>query len=191
MTAMIVGDTSTFAIESSITQPLERLGARALGFFVIHVGGHCYGVRSPEATLLACSLDAVQRRIVKKGKHCVSFSAEVDASKVVDAFRAATYDQDRQDEIFFGMTSKELRHALISNEIVWAPDGDAAFDDGGHVLQFDLGDRVRLIAFKNADYQEEIARTLTEVWISADLFYEVLAQWQSKFEAEWAASVKI
>ena len=31
--------------------------------------------------------------------------------------------------------------------IVWAPDGDEAFDDGSYVLQVESGDQVRLIAF--------------------------------------------
>ncbi len=187
---MVVGDPSVLAIESSITQPYERLGQRALGFFVIHVGGKSYGVRSPEATLLACSFDAVRRRIVRRGEHCVLFGSEPDAAKVVDAVRAAMYGEDCQGESFFGMSADVLRDALASNEIVWAPDGDAAFDDGGHVLQFDQGSKVRVVAFKNAGNQDEVASTLAEVWMNADEFYGLLNKWQGRFEAEWAAALK-
>lgn len=187
---MVVGDPSVLAIESSITQPYERLGQRALGFFVIHVGGKSYGVRSPEATLLACSFDAVRRRIAQQGKHCVLFGSEPDVAKVVDAVRAAMYDEDRQGESFFGMSADALRDALASHEIVWAPDGDAAFDDGGHVLQFDQGDKVRLIAFKNTSHQDDVGSTLAEAWMNADEFYGLLDKWQSRFEAEWAAALK-
>jgi hypothetical protein len=41
-----------------------------------------------------------------------------------------------------------LRDMIYSRHILWAPDGDAAFDDGSYILQFDVDERVRLIAFK-------------------------------------------
>jgi hypothetical protein len=184
-------DPSTLAIESSITQPYERPSQRALGFFVLHIGGKSCGVRSSAATVLACSFDAVRRRLARRGKHCVELGAEPNAAKIVDAVRAAMYDEDRQGESFFGMSAEELRNALARNEIVWAPDGDAAFDDGGHVLQFDEGDRVRLIAFRNASDPDAVLSTMAEVWIGADEFYALLDSWQSRFEAEWAAALKL
>jgi hypothetical protein len=187
---MIVGDPSVFAIESSITQPYEALGQRALGFFIIYVGGKGYGVRSPEATLLACSLDAVRRRIARRGTHDAPFGSEPSATKVVDAVRAVMYDEGRQGETFFGMSADELRDVLASHEIVWAPDGDAAFDDGGHVLQFDQGDKVRLIAFKNAENKDDVVRTMAEVCVNADEFYGLLDIWQNRFEAEWVDALR-
>ncbi len=187
---MIIGNLSTFAIESCITQPYEKLSQRALGFFIIHVAGESYGVHSPEATLLACSFDAVGRRIAQRGKHCIEFGSTPNAAKIVDAVHAALYDESRQSESFFGMSADELRDALASNEIVWAPDGDAAFDDGGHVLQFDQGDRVRLIAFKNTSDSKDVLSTLAEAWVGADEFYGILDKWQSRFEAEWVAALK-
>lgn len=188
---MLVGNPSTLAIESSITQPYERPSQRALGFFVLHVGGKSYGIRSPEATLLACSFDAVRRRIARRGRHCVAFGSDPNAAKIVDAVHAAMYDEDRQGESFFGMSADELRGALSSNEIVWAPDGDAAFDDGGHVLQFDEGDRVRLIAFRNTGNRGDVLTTVAEAWMGADEFYGLLDNWQSTFEVEWAAALKL
>lgn len=188
---MIVGNQSTFAIESCITQPYEKLSQRALGFFIIHVAGKSYGVQSPEATLLACSFDTVGRRIAQRGKHCVEIGSTPNAAKIVDAVHTALYDESRQGESFFGMSADELRDALASNEIVWAPDGDAAFDDGGHVLQFDQGDRVRLIAFKNTIDSKDVLSTLAEVWVGADEFYGILYKWQSRFEAEWVAALKL
>lgn len=189
--SVIVGDPTVFAIESSITQPYSSLGQRALGYFIIHLGGSEYGVRSPDATLLACSFDAVQRRIARQGTHSISFGLEADAAKIVEAFRAATYDEGRQEERFFGMSCDEFRDTLASSEIGWAPDGDAAFDDGSHVLQFDCGNRVRLIAFKNEDSFDDVVRTLAEVWVSSDEFYGLLKKWQFGFEIEWAAALKL
>jgi hypothetical protein len=51
-------------LELGITEAYARLGFRALGFFVIDVGGRGYGVRSPNATMLACSFDQVKKHIV-------------------------------------------------------------------------------------------------------------------------------
>jgi hypothetical protein len=181
-----VGDPTKLAIESSITQPYERAGQRGLGFFVLHIGGKHYGVRAPEATLLACSFDAVKRRISRRGRHVAVFGQEPSVAGIVDAVQAAMYDTKRQGETFFGMPAYELRRVLVSNDIIWAPDGDAAFDDGGHVLQFDHADRVRLVAFRNVEDQREVLSTLADVWIDAEEFYSVLREWQDRFEAEWA-----
>ena len=142
MNAVLVGDSTTLAVGASITRA-RRLSQRALGFLVLHVGGKSYGVRSPEVTLLACSFDAVRRRIARLDMHCVLFGSTLTAAKIVDAVHASLYDEGRQGESFFGISADELRNALASNKMVWAPDGDAAFDDGGHVLQFDQGDSVR------------------------------------------------
>ena len=59
MNLVMVGDPTLFAIESAITQAFERLGFRALGYFVVHLNGRCYGVRRPDATL---ALTEVSRR---------------------------------------------------------------------------------------------------------------------------------
>ena len=187
---MVVGDPSVLAIESCIAQPYKGLGQRALGFFLIHVGGRTYGVRSPDATLLACSLDAVRRRLSRRGEHCVLFGSEPEAGEVVEAVLAAMYDENCERRSFFGLSASVLHDFLISNDIVWAPDGDAAFDDGGHVLQFDCGNEVRLIAFKNVGNREDVASTIAEAWMSADVFYGLLDSWQGRFEVEWAAAVK-
>ena len=191
MTTLLVGNPSVLAIESSINQAYERLSQRALGFFVIYIEGRSYGVRSPDATLLACSFDAVQRRIARRGLHVAFFGSNPDAIKIVNAVRATRYDESRQEESFFGLTADEFRDTLESHEIVWAPDGDAAFDDGGHVLQFDESTRVRLIGFMNMKEQEGVRRTLTDAWINADDFYELLDDWQKRFEAEWTAAQKM
>ena len=52
---MMFGIQEIFGIESGVAQAYERLSFRALGFFVLHVGGMRYGVFEPDATLLANS----------------------------------------------------------------------------------------------------------------------------------------
>ena len=190
MATWMTGDSSVFAIESSITRAYERLGQRALGFFAIYIAGNCYGVRAPEASLLACSLDAVQRRIARRGLHSVSFGADAEAIKLAEAVIATTYDEDTLNATFFGMSSDEFRHALQSAELLWAPDGDAAFDDGGHVLQFDVDNQVRLIAFMNPLSRKDGTSSMAEIWTSAENFYGCLDKWQRQFEVEWAIQSK-
>ena len=104
--------------------------------------------------------------------------------------RGAMYEDGRQSEKFFGRSAAELREDLAVNEIVWAPDGDAAFDDGGHVLQFDQGSRVRVISFRNANRPGEVTNSIAEIWMNADEFYNLLGEWLSRFETAWLAELK-
>jgi hypothetical protein len=187
---VIIGDPSVFAIESGITSAYERLSFRALGFFVIHVGDRRYGVYAPQSTMLACSFDEVERRIADRGGHTAPFSAEFDAGKIAHAFRNAMYSGE-PDKIFFGIPLPEFRELLFSNHLVWAPDGDQAFDDGSYVLQFDVKERVRLIAFKMSEDYLHDRNARSDVWLKADTFYDVLERWHNAFESEWAAAPKL
>lgn len=189
MTSLLIGDPQIFAIESCITQAYARLSQRALGFFVIHIGGKSYGVRKPEASLLANSLDAVQRRIERRGMHAMKLGGDTDALQLAEAIIDASYHELSSDTKFFGMLSAEFHNALLFSEVLWAPDGDAAFDDGSHVLHFDVGDQVRLIAFVNPIHRDDLAPSLNEVWIPADAFYACLDSWQRQFVLEWKAKV--
>jgi hypothetical protein len=185
---LIIGNPSGLAIESNITRAYQRVSFRALGFFIIYVGGRCYGKRSPDSTMLACSYDEVERRIAMRGGHTVPFANESDAGKIADAFRDAIY-AERQKESYFGVPLTEFADVIQSKRIVWAPDGDEAFDDGSYVLQFDVRDRVRLIAFKSEGSGYDPA-TLSDVWLSGDDFYNVLQRWHDAFEAEWESMPK-
>lgn len=140
-------------------------------------------MRSPDASMLGCSFSDVRRRLQKRGEHKAPFSRE-PAGRLADALAASRYDLDRQDEEFFGFRSEPFCDFVISNEILWAPDGDEAFDDGSHVLQFDEGNLVRLVAFKNSATPELTQSTVVEEWLGADEFYDVLATWTERFEAE-------
>lgn len=187
---MIVGNPSVFAIESGITRAYERLSFRALGFFVIYVGGRCYGRRSPDSTMLASSYDEVERRIARRGSHTAPFASEPDAGQIADAVRNALY-AEKQRESYFGIPLSEFSDMISSKRIMWTPDGDEAFDDGSYILQFDVGDRVHLIAFKCGQGYLYDPVTLTDMWLAADDFYSALRRWHDAFEAEWAAMPKV
>jgi hypothetical protein len=87
------------------------------------------------------------------------------------------------------LSEAQFTKTLYSNSLVWAPDGDEAFDDGSYVLQFDVGDRVRLVAFKRPDSLVDPA-SVREVWVSSETFYNVLREWRDSFMAEWESLPK-
>ena len=183
---MIAGNHHDFAIESEITQVYDQASHLALGFFVLYVKGNCYGVRKEDATMLGCSYDEVKRRISKRGQHIADF-AKLEAGQIADAFRSALY-AEIQEESYFEIELSEFcshfqKHA---NDLLWAPDGDAAFDDGSYVLQFDIKDRVRLIAFKSGQENSYDPATLSELWLPSKKYYQILQQWIDSFEAELA-----
>lgn len=186
---MIVGDTRIFAIESGITNAYEQLSLLGLGFFVIHIGGYRYGVYEPEATLLANSLDEVKNRIARRGLHTAPFATEPEAIRVADAFRQALYGDEPQDS-YFDLSYTDFTGLFASHDLMWAPDGDEAFDDGSYILQFDVGSRVRLIGFRSGEQGLADPSTVRDVWIEAETFYGVLDQWRSAFESAWAKMPK-
>ena len=189
MTSLMVGNPAVFALESSITQVSNILGQFALGFFNIHVAGARYGVNSPDATMLGCSLNEVERRLNGRGTHIFLPGLEQDAITIADACIGAMYEEGRQTDIFFGLSAEGFRELLSSRNIVWAPDGDEAFDDCSVVLQIDQAERVRLIAFKNFVDREDVARTLSEIWLDEDEFYNMLKTWVASFRAQREATL--
>jgi hypothetical protein len=191
---MIIGNPAKLAIESRVTKFYERLSFKALGCFMLHIGGHSYGRMEPDATMLACSFSEVERRIGARGRHTSHFATDPDAGKIADAFRDAAYDPNPEFEdcYFLGMPQEQLQQLFYARRLVWAPDGDEAFDDGSYVLQFDVGNSVRLIAFRslrNAYHHDPL--TLADVWMDSDEFYDVLRNWRGAFFAEWERSPKI
>ena len=119
-----------------------------------------------------------------RGSH-TAFFADADAATIAWAFRDALFgEKPRKD--YFGLSLAEFKKALYSNHVVWAPDGDEAFDDGSYILQFDVGSDVRVVAFKSSPdgYDPE---TVRDVSLPADGFYAVLQQWHGAFETEWAS----
>jgi len=180
---MLVGNPSIFAIESSITQAHPDWGHLALGYFVIHVTGIVYGVCAPDATMLGCSFDEILRRLKRRGHHCFPDISGFGAALIAESVHNAIYSEEPDDYVL-GMPAEEFTQTLYARKIIWAPDGDEAFDDGGHVLQIDEEDRVRLIAFIN-DYDAEIIRkSVSEVFLSPSVFYETLQTWKDMFEKE-------
>ncbi len=185
---MLIGDPSVLAIESEIAHAYERRGFLALGFFIIHVRGRAYGKRSSDSSLLACSHDAVEKRVAKRGTHRVPFGGESAAEKIADSFLNAVYANEQRDS-YFGIPRTEFVRLIYSKDIVWPPDGDEAFDDGSYVLQFDVQDQSRVIAFKSEGCLH-VPGSVRDVWLSADDFYKILRDWREAFVVEWESLPK-
>jgi Immunity protein 42 len=185
---MIVGDTSVFAIESGIARAYEKPSLRGLGFFVIHVAGQSYGIKAPSQTMLACSFDEVAKRITGRGSHQAPF-ADATAIDIANAHANAIYLDNSGEGTYFGMSAAQFTKTLYSNSLEWAPDGDEAFDDSSYVLQFDVGEQVRLIAFKRPNGLVDPA-TVRDVSLTSDIFYNILQEWRDTFIAEWKSLPK-
>lgn len=180
---MLIGDRQTFAIESGMTEVFADKGNFALGFFVIHVGGRRFGVEGSTATMLGNSFDEVEHRLFRRGAHVMPLLGNVDAATIVEAYLDALYrDKSRAD--YVGLSKQEFCKAIYLSNVIWAPDGDAAFDDGSHVLQFDVKGKVRLIAFVNTEKPIDVAGTIREVWLEVSAFYDALRLWKELLAKE-------
>lgn len=186
---MIVGNPAEFALESEITAAYRRLNFRGLGFFQIHLGGFAYGIREPDATMLARSFDEVECRISRRGLHLAPLPIDVPSEALARAFSAVLYD-DAEPAEALGMPSSQLRHAVHQNHHQWAPDGDEAFDDGSLIFQMDYGNSVRLISYRQTSQYVPELGTLRDVVLDAATFYEILAEWHKAFAAHWMAAPK-
>jgi len=188
---MIAGDPKVLALEAHISRAYSRLSLRALGYFAIYVAGCRFGLYKPQATLLACSFDAVGQRIASRGLHVAPFAEKSPAADIADAFYKSIYTQN-QAHCFLGVGAVEFRKIFLAepNKCMWAPDGDAAFDDGSYVLQFDVADRVRIVAFKSSPGYCVDRGTLAEVWLKSENFYNTLRVWLDAFEKAWAGMPK-
>jgi hypothetical protein len=136
---MTIGDPAVFAIESEITVAYERLSQRALGFFVIHVAGRCYGVKASGASMLGVAFNDVAKRIKDRGTHNVPSLSNADSVEIAKAFSLTVYFDQPENKLFFGMRATEFGRLFSSKSLEWV--GDENFDDGSCILQFDVGDR--------------------------------------------------
>jgi hypothetical protein len=187
---MIAGNPFIFAIESEISVAYERLSRRALGFFAIHVGGRCYGIRTWDATALSAAFDGVVKRIARRGGHKAPAISGADAEAIVTAYIRAEYIDHDEEELFHGMRDGQFNNLIQLTGISWAPDGEEGFDDGSHVLQFDIGNSVRLIAFTRRSSPLLDPGSLRDVWLESKVFYDILQDWHDRFKAEWESLPK-
>lgn len=181
---LLVGLPQRFAIESATTQAYERPSLMALGYFILHIGGHSYGVKKPDASMLACSFDEARARISRRGSHLAHDLQKLDATVLADRFVRSYF---KGEIVADKVSDKTFLDTLYQSHIVWAPDGDEAFDDGSYVFQFDIGDDVRLIAFRDDGHT---VVDVIDIRLPEDEYYSILFRWAAAFEDEWRRSDK-
>jgi hypothetical protein len=191
VTRILVGDVNIIAVESYVDQFLPAKGQLGVGYFIIHVAGRVFGVKDRRASVLGNSYYEVCERIGRRGKHDLSFSGQVDAKELSLSVLNILYDRGFKKFPLSTELETEMERVLYTSNIIWAPDGDEAFDDGSHVLQIDEGRHARVIALVNHETEDLTIDSIVELRISADEFYEILYSWSRKFEEEWRANFDI
>jgi hypothetical protein len=174
---MLVGDPKTFAVESEITQAYPSEAQMAVGYFNIHILGKRYGVFQHDASLLGCSFREVVERLERRGEHTAILDGRFDGYAIAEQFLKAHYGE---------LSNSCLADAILARHILWAPDGDAAFDDGGHVFQFDVGNKVRLLGCINSQQGPD---RFAELWLDGDDFYGLLGAWRDAFFENWQSAL--
>jgi hypothetical protein len=182
---MIIGDIRTFAIESEVSEFSKRLSLRGLGYFVVHISGEQFGVKSPRATMMANSFDEVCRRLSEQGSHVAPFAATLDAYHLASLVQEALYG-----DVSTSFHLKDIAATLEERKLIWAPDGDAAFDDGAVIVQIDEETHVRLVAFRNSPSSSGGPINLQELRIASDNYYDTLRKWSEAFLAEWVVGIQ-
>ena len=180
---MIVGDRELFGIESGITGAFPGNPHLGLGYFTVHIGGRSFGVKEPDVSMLGCSLNEVTARLAGRGTHRWPRLSNLSAVAIVEAFLDAIYRETTRD-VYLGLTKTEFIGAFQEGNFQWAPDGDEAFDDSSYILQFDVDDKIRLIAFKKSEHAVDVANSVMELWIESELFYSILSAWRDHFTAD-------
>jgi hypothetical protein len=180
---LIIGNRHQFGIESDITEAHDNPGLFATGYFLVFLNGRQFGVRHPDATMLACSIDEAKSRLVRKGKHIAPCLEKMSAREIALCHRQNTYSIAdsplcRSDLIDCGIVGSAVERA----NLIWIPDGDAAFDDGSHILQIDCGFQVRLIGFRNLANAHDTTSSLCETIVPAETFYRILHDWVNGME---------
>lgn len=175
---MIFGNVQRFAIETEVTKVYPRdKGQRtqqALGFFIVYIKNHVFGVRNPDATTLGFVECFIRERIEKKNTYAVPWELPQNSAELINALFTATVREDPSNQ-FGGLSNSELDEFIIRNDIDWKGGLDEAFDGGDHLLQIEYKDQVQIIAFRVSD--EFVCALPAEITLPKDEFYAVLSDW--------------
>lgn len=190
---MLIGNVAEFAIESHMRLAYAKPWIVGCGRFGFHVAGKKFGLLddNDKETLLACSLDSVRKHIEWRGMHAAPFALTHSASEIADGVMGALYEPDTEGDVYCGLDSETFKRVIYDRHLQIAPDGDEAFDDGSHVLLFDVPDGVRLIGFRSLETYRHDPASLAEHRMSSEAYYGVLQAWVDAFEAEWEAAPKV
>ena len=187
---MIAGNPSRFAIESEITGYVTKRFPGCVGYFVVHVAGETYCRKTEDATDLPGSFDAVEERLQRRGRRQVEYLESHSAHDIAEAYIAFVYAGEEHVPSTNSIDMEKFIFVFGRGDCVWMPDGTEAADDGSHLIQFDVQDRVRLIAFRSDPDALVKSGSLRELMLGGDEFYGVCDQWRQRFRKEWEAAAK-
>lgn len=145
---MIVGQKSRFALEIDILEAYDIASLFALGRFRIFIAGAEYGSSFSDSTYLAPSIDALRRRVSRRGSHVACFDWNIETRSIISAVEGAIYQEEKQPSVFQGVSKEDLQKSLYSDGVMMAPDGSSAFDDGSRILHLERACQSRLIGWK-------------------------------------------
>jgi hypothetical protein len=185
MSAFIFGNPDQFAFEFGIFQAFNSASIPANGHAIIHVNGMSYGRDDPEASSLGYIYGDVEYRLSCPGGRVIRQWDGASAEQIARSYVAAFHTSEGENTELH--LSRDEFIALVNKQrLGWASSGEEAWDDGSVVLQFDVGTRVRLVAFKT-DYVDSKTtyHTFTERYVESAEFYQVLSEWKAAFDAEW------
>jgi hypothetical protein len=190
---MIFGQVEAFAIECVISEAYSSVSIKANGIFVIYLDGFRFGIRETNATALGGIIGRLLDRVSMRGKHHAPFAEKADAEKIalalLEVFYSDHYSKQDSKKLLLNTPYSKLEKICLNSDLRWAPGGEEAFDDGSHVLQFDIGDKVRLVGFIHQP--GFVPSDLRDVWLPAELFYGTLVQCYHWFEREWGCAEKV
>jgi hypothetical protein len=164
-----------------VTEVFSDVQNNLLGYFVVYIQGQRYGVYEPDATLLGNSIGTVRQRVANMGSHTLGISIDFPEKQLIDWYIKCYGDLLSPCRDILGDDGLKLWDEFNRNKILWAPDGDEAFDDGSHVFHFDFGRIVRLIGCTYVNYLP-IENSIRSICLPSSDFYEILDRWQASFE---------
>ena len=188
----IIGDTSKFAIESGISQAFERRSFLALGFFLIHVGGVCYGVRDDQATMLSSPLQKLNRILRLRGLiQGPELFEQQTAAEIFELLDSVIFEGDQRKSCQLVQDSFDVADFLYSSHAAMHHGCDEAFDDGSVLYYFPFQNKVRIIAALSGEDTSRKLVSIRDIWITSDEFYGVIKDWRDFFQSEWLLSTKV
>lgn len=120
---LVVGDVAICQNRKPIEQQI-KIGSMPYD----QLRGHVYGVKDADAIMLANSPAEIEHLIRKRSSHTAAFEAG-DAEEIVSAYLVPEYEEEVPGEKFVELSRKQFNEAIFAADLLWAPDGDAAFDD--------------------------------------------------------------
>jgi hypothetical protein len=170
----LIGDRNQFAFDIRVCRLTPNLYYKGIGYFLIYVNGVRYGLSHCEAETLVSPYEAMKKRLQFRGGHVAEFSQYPDPKEIALAVWEPGYGEV-QKETYAGLPIDRVVEMVHSGHIDWFPCGGSGFDDGSDIIQFDIGDKVRIIGYRVLDIYGTLA-DITDIQMPADEFYSLLQQ---------------